>query len=473
MTREKFDVVVIGGGGAGLTAAKTLKGMGKNVAIVEKGRMGGECTWSGCVPSKALIRISHVAHDLRELERYGLEMKGLIELDTGGVMKAVDRVRRNVYEGEKPEVLESEGISVLPGKAFFINRNTILVNGQEVDAEHFIIATGSRPQVPDLFQSIDYLTNETVFEMEKLPKSLIVIGGGPVGMELSQAMNRLGVKTSLIQRNPKILKNDDQELAEMVRNKLLSEGVDIYSGVTITAVMQDSEKKRVTFASSQGLEKSVYGEKVIVATGRRANLSELKLENAGIEVDKGALIVDDTLRTSAPNIYACGDVVGPYRFSHVAEYHGVTAALNTVLPIKRKVDYENIIWVTYTDPEFAHAGYTEEEAREKWGDDITVYRYNFESLDRAKTDVAEEGLGKFIISKEGKLIGAHILGRVAGELIHESQIIKSLNIDFSKIQSVMHSYPSFSDITRQVGKRAYIDQLNNNVFIKFMKKMFK
>jgi pyruvate/2-oxoglutarate dehydrogenase complex dihydrolipoamide dehydrogenase (E3) component len=226
----------------------------------------------------------------------------------------------------------------------------------------------------------------------------------------------------------------------------------------------------IQFIDSNGNETEILAEKLLVGTGRKPVFPE-NLEGARVHRDKKGLILDKHLKTTASNIYACGDAAGPYRFSHVAEYQGVIAALNSILPVNRSVNYENIIWVTYTDPEFAHAGMTEDQAREKYGDEIKIFRYGYDHLDRAKTDFADGGLGKFIIDKKGKLIGAHILGRVAGEIIHEAQIIKSFDLDFSKIQSVMHSYPTFSDITRQVGKKVYIEELQNNLFIKFIKKI--
>jgi len=472
---EKFDIVVIGGGAAGLTSAKTANGMGKKVAIVEKRKMGGECTWFGCVPSKALIKISHVAHTVKNLSKYGLSAEPGFKLNSAEVMKSVDEVRQHVYAGETPEVLESEGIKIILGEAKFRDKTHIEVDGEIYEADKFIIATGSAPFIPpiDGLKDVPYLTNESIFELQKLPESLTILGAGPIGIELAQAMNRLGVKVEIILRKDKIMVNDDQELAEVLKEQLIEEGIKFNFKAQYKKIhRRDDGKIVLEFIDSEGKDSELVSEELLVAAGRRP-VYPGGLEKAGIETDKKGVILDSYLRTTASNIFSCGDAAGPYLFSHVAEYQGVTAALNAILPLKRKVNYENIIWVTYTDPEFAHAGLTEDEAREKYGDDIKIFRYGYEHLDRAKTDLAESGVGKFILDKKGKLLGAHILGKVAGELIHEAQIIKSFDINFSKIQSVMHSYPTFSDITRQVGKKVYIDELQNNVFIKFLKKIVK
>lgn len=214
-------------------------------------------------------------------------------------------------------------------------------------------------------------------------------------------------------------------------------------------------------------------EKVLIATGRKPVLCGLNLDEVGIRYSNKGIVVNDKLQTSLKHVYACGDIVGPYRFSHMAEYQGINAALNIILPLKRKVNYENVLWCTFTDPELAHLGIMEKEARKLHGDDIQVYKYNYNNLDRAKTDNKEKGLAKVICDKKGKILGAHILGEGAGEIIHEIQVIKSLNLPISKIQSMIHAYPTYSDIVKKISRSAYISKVQNNTFVKILKKILR
>ena len=468
-----YDVAVIGGGAAGFTAAKTANGLGKKVAMVEKRKLGGECTWYGCVPSKALIKVGDIARDIKNLKDYGLKSDTDIKLNTESVMDHVRSIVQKVYKGHLPESFERIGIKVIFGEPEFINNHQVKLGDGKISAKKFIIATGSSAFIPPIegLKEVPYLTNETFFDLKVLPESMIVVGGGPIGIELSQAINRLGVKTTVVEMGERILIRDDRELAELLAERLESEGVRILTKTKAVKFSQENGRIVLTVEDTNNQARNIEAEAVLIGVGRKANVDGLKLENAGIKYSPKGIVTDEKLRTTAPNIYACGDVVGPYQFSHMAEYQAVIATVNATLPIKRRVDYRNVLWCTYTDPELAHAGLTEEEARAKYDDGIKIYRYEYKNLDRAKTDLVETGLGKFICTKKGKLVGAHILGSKAGELIHEAQLLKSLNINFSKIQSAIHGYPTLSDLTRQAGKLAYIEQLQNNFFLKLLKRL--
>jgi pyruvate/2-oxoglutarate dehydrogenase complex dihydrolipoamide dehydrogenase (E3) component len=468
-----YDVVIIGAGSAGLVACKVANGLGKRTALIEKRKLGGDCTWFGCVPSKTLIKSANIAHQMTRLREFGLEPSAPIELDADRVMAHVRAVVLADADGHPPSVLEAEGINVLFGSPKFLDNHSIDLGGKKISSKKFIICSGSHPFVPPIngLQDIPYLTNETIFDLEVLPKSMIVLGAGPIGIELSAALNRLGVKITIIQRSADILKKDDKELVDRLIETLKAEGLEILTGTQTTGLARQGDKIVADIEDEKG-KRQIETESVLVSVGRRPNLDGLELEKAGVEFDSKGIKVNSHLKTSAKNIYACGDVVPPYLFTHIAEYEAIVATTNACfgLPIKT-ANYDNILWTTYTDPELAHAGLTEEQARERYGNGIRIYRWEHKDVDRAKTDLAQNGLSKFICDKKGKLLGIHILGHGAGELMHEAQLAKSLGLPFSKIASVIHAYPSYSDAVRQPAKRCYIDILQNNFFIKLIKKI--
>jgi pyruvate/2-oxoglutarate dehydrogenase complex dihydrolipoamide dehydrogenase (E3) component/uncharacterized membrane protein YdjX (TVP38/TMEM64 family) len=466
-----YDVVVIGAGSAGLVACKLANGLGKKTALIEKRKIGGDCTWFGCIPSKTLIKSAYVAHQTTRLQEFGLQAKSPVELNSQRVMAHVRAVREADAAGHPPESYEAEGINVFFGAPQFLDNHTIKLNNRLISSKRFVVCPGSHPLVPSIegLDKIPYLTNETVFEAEALPKSMIVLGAGPIGIELAAALNRLGVNVTVLLRSGRILKKEDEELSERLTQILRDEGVTILTKTKTTGFTQGKGKIITDIEDAQG-ERQIEAESVLVAVGRSPNLEGLALEKAGVEFDRQGIKVDRNLRTTARNIYACGDVVPPYLFTHMAEYEAIIATTNACfgLPV-RKTNYENALWCTYTDPELAHAGLTENEARQKYGDKIRVYRWEHKDVDRAKTDLVTNGLSKFICDRKGRLLGIHILGHGAAELMHEAQFAKSLGVPFSKIASVIHAYPSYSDAVRQPAKRCYIDLLQDNFFIKLFR----
>jgi pyruvate/2-oxoglutarate dehydrogenase complex dihydrolipoamide dehydrogenase (E3) component len=466
-----YDVVIIGAGSAGLVACKVANGLGKKTALIEKRKLGGDCTWFGCIPSKTLIKSANIAHQMTRLREFGLEPSTAIELNADRVMAHVRAVVQADADGHPPETFEAEGINVLFGAPRFLDNNNIELGERKISSKKFVVCTGSHPFIPSIqgLQDIPYLTNETIFDLEVLPRSMIVLGAGPIGIELSAALNRLGVKITIVQRSADILKKDDKELVDRLVQTLRAEGVEILTETRTTGFTRHGDNIVADIEDEKGTLQ-IEAESVLVSVGRRPNLDHLALEKAGVEFDSKGIIVDNHLKTTAKNIYACGDIVPPYLFTHVAEYEAIIAATNACfgLPIKT-TNYDNVLWTTYTNPELAHAGLTEAQARERYGDDIRIYRWEHKDVDRAKTDLAQNGLSKFICDKKGKLLGIHIFGHGAGELMHEAQLAKSLGLPFSKIASVVHAYPSYSDAVRQPAKRCYIDTLQNNLFLKLMK----
>ncbi len=475
MAKFEFDLVVLGAGSGGISSAILGRGLGKKVALIEKKKIGGDCTWFGCVPSKALIRAADVARTVNTMQSFGLFTEAPVELITGKVMKHVRSVREDIYKGETPEALEQMGISVFIGSPEFIDAHTVKVNEQVISAGKFIISTGSRAFIPQVkgLDDVPYLTNETIFEINVLPKSLTVLGGGPIGIELASALNLLGVKVRVLQRGKRILPRDDEELVDILHQSLVNNGVEILTGTEALQCSKSVDGITVTVRNSDGDEFEVTSESLLVATGRKVNVEGLGLENAGVDYSSRGVKVDRTLRTSTSNIYACGDIIGSYKFSHIAEYHAGIAVPNALLPLpfKRKAKYGNIVWATFTHPELAHAGLTEKEARDQYGESITVYRYPYNKIDRARTDVADIGLGKFICDRKGKLIGIHILGERASDLLHEAQLAKTLNVPFHKIQSMIHIYPTYGDVVKRASNAAYAHRLSENFFVKLIRKL--
>ncbi|MHC4756100.1 MAG: FAD-dependent oxidoreductase, partial [Planctomycetota bacterium] len=463
-----YDVVVIGAGSAGLVACKLANGLGKKTLLIEKNKIGGDCTWFGCIPSKTLIKSASTAHQLTRMKEFGLEPKGPIEVNAEKVMAHVREVVEADAAGHPADSYKAEGIDVIFGAPKFIDNQQIELNGQVISSKKFVICSGSQAFIPPYegFDKIPYLTNETVFDLEVLPESMLVLGAGPIGIELSAALNRLGVKVTVLQRSAQILKKEDPELTERLVETLRDEGLTILTETKVKRFRQKTDKIITEIEDKQD-SRQIEAESVLVAVGRVPNIDDLELEKAGIEYDSKGIKVDKHLRTTAKNIYAAGDVVPPYLFTHMAEYEAVIATTNACfgIPIK-KTNYENVLWCTYTDPELAHAGLTEAQARERYGNSIRIYRWEHKDVDRAKTDLAQNGLTKVICTAKGKILGVHILGHGAAELMHETQLAKSLSLPFSRIASVIHAYPSYSDAIRQPAKRCYIDVLQNNFFVK-------
>ncbi len=462
---KPYDLIVIGSGAGGLTAAFTALGFGKRVLIVEKDRPGGECTWSGCVPSKALINQAKEVHIARKF--------ATITVDSGAILERVRAVSEHVYEEETPEVLQKAGADYVNGFARFISPTRIEVGDKTYEGKKFVLATGSSPFVPPIpgLDQVDYLTNENFFQQATLPESVIVLGGGPIGMELAQAMNRLGVKVTLVEMMPEILSREEPEFSALIRQRLAAEGVRFEVGTKAVGVEKTPAGVRLN--TEKGSESgALEADNLLVAIGRAPNVNGMGLEDIGVDVDKGVK-VNQHLQTSVKNIYACGDVAGPYLLSHMANFQGKIAAMNAILPINRSVDYSHVAWATFTDPEFARAGLTEQEARELHGDSIRVYRYDFAKLDRAKTKAGDVGLIKLIVSKRGKVLGAHIIGERAGELIAEVQVMKTLNLNFGKLQKVIHPYPTYADSLRQLSQQVFLDNILKHPVVSFFRSFGK
>ncbi|HSI67246.1 MAG TPA: FAD-dependent oxidoreductase [Planococcus sp. (in: firmicutes)] len=461
---KKYDIAIIGAGAAGLTAAFTGAGFSKSVVIIDKNLPGGECTWSGCIPSKALINIAKEVHHARKYTPN-------LQIDTSQVLQDIQDVIQKVYAGETPEVLKKSGIDFIKGYATFVGPKELEVQGQRIQAKKIILSTGTSPLVPpiDGLDEVPYLTNETFFTQQSFPKTMTILGGGVIGVELSQALNRLGVKVTLVEKSGRILSNDEEELALMIQQRLIDEGVIIHSNSEAVGARQQGERIELTI-QKDGKEEIVSGDSLLVALGRKANVEGYGLEGVGVEFDSKRIHVDAHLETTAKGIYAIGDVAGPYQLSHMANAQGILATQNAILPINRKMDYEHVTWCTYTDPELGRSGLSEEQAREKYGDSIRIYEHDYAHIDRANTKKDSIGKVKIILDKKGFILGASILGDRAGEIISQIQTIKSLNINMGKLSGVIHPYPTYSEVLVKIGKKVYVDNLLNQPVVKAFNK---
>jgi len=475
--KRDFDMVVIGGGAGGLFAATAATLLGAKTCIIEKKKLGGDCTWSGCVPSKALLKSASVVHLMKRAAEFGLGMQGDSVVSRHDVMAHVRRIMHQVSTHETAEVLNEKGTTVVFGRAHFVDEETIRVRDEVVRFKRCIVSAGSHPTSPAIegLERIDYLTNESVFDLERLPQDMIILGGGPVGVELAQALQRLGVKISLVEMMQTILFREEGEMAEVLERELRSEGIEIFSATKATGFTQSHGTVHATLEDKNKNVHEISGERVLVAVGRAPNIEGLGLERCGVAFTPGSITVDAYLGTTNKNIFACGDVVGPYLFSHMAAYQAQICVRNALLSrvLWQKVNYDNAGWALFTEPELAHLGLTEEEARKKHKN-IRVYRTNFSECDRAITDVAKEGLVKVIVNKKGFILGAHIVGAGASEAIQGFLIAKSLKIPLSKISDVVFIYPTLSEVVKTTASKALLEKLNSwwvKSFLKLVKKI--
>ena len=460
-----YDLIVVGAGAGGLTASISARGFGKSVLLIEKEKPGGECTWSGCVPSKGLINIAKEVHCAKKYADF--------IPDTRKALEGVRDVIARVYAHETPEVLEEQGINYIQGEARFIDKNTLGVGKNTFKGKNIIIATGSSPFVPPIegLDQVPYLTNENLFTLEDLPRSMIILGGGAIGVEMAQALNRLGVEIHLVEMMENILFREDQELATILRERLSEEGVNLHIGTKAVKVEDLSPKVRLT--TEKGGEAGVItADSILVAVGRKANVEGLNLKEAGIDYTPKGIVVDKHLQTTNTKVYAVGDVVGPYQFSHMANYQGIVAVQNALTPLRKSVDYTHVTWCTFTEPELASAGMDEQTARREHGD-IQVYRYTAEDLDRAKTKKDDIFEVKIICDGKKHILGCQILADRAGELISEVQAVKVNGLSLDKLAGVIHPYPSYGEIFNKAGKKAYIDKLLANPLVHFIQNIKK
>ncbi len=438
----EYDVVVIGGGSGGLVIAAAAAQLKAKVALVERDRLGGDCLWSGCVPSKSLIHASRVAYEVKNAARFGIYCQNL-EIDFALANRHVQQAIAAIQPHDSPERFQSLGVEVIFGEGQFIDRQTFAVNGKQLKARAFACTTGSRPKIPPIpgLEAAGYLTNEQVFSLKELPPSLAIIGGGPIGCELGQAFSRLGSKVTIIASSHHVLPKEDPEAALVVQQQLESEKIRVITATRVERVEQIDGKKHLW----AGTEK-IIADEILVAAGRMPNVESLNLEAAGVEVGERGIRVNEKLQTTNPRIYACGDVIGGYQFTHVAGYEASVVLKNALFFPVTKANYRVIPWATFTDPELARVGLTEKQAKERYGDDIYVLKQDFAGVDRAQAEAATKGFAKIITRGNGEILGAHLVGAAAGELLHEIVLAMSNNLKVSALSGIIHIYPTLAEV---------------------------
>jgi pyruvate/2-oxoglutarate dehydrogenase complex dihydrolipoamide dehydrogenase (E3) component len=442
------DLAVIGAGSGGLSVAAGAVQMGASVVLVEKGRMGGDCLNYGCVPSKSLLAAAHAAQVVRGASTYGVNGHEPA-IDFAAVRQHVRGVIAGIAPHDSVERFEGLGVRVIRGAVRFTGRLELEADAVRVRPRRVVLATGSRPAIPALpgIEDVPYLTNETVFDLAERPERLIVLGGGPIGVELAQAHRRLGTAVTLLQRKA-ILPKDDPEAVEVVRGTLVAEGVDLREHVEVRRLERRGNRIGVVVAGSAG-ETAVEGSHLLLAAGRQANVEGLNLEAAGIECGAKGVVTDGSLRTTNPKIWAVGDVAGRWQFTHIAGYHASIVIRQALFRLPARVDDRAVPWCTYTDPELAQVGLTEAMAAER-GLALKPLRWPFAENDRARTEGATAGFVKVLVDGKGHIHGCTIVGAHAGEQIGLWGLAIQERIKVGKVAQMIAPYPTLSE----AGKRA-------------------
>ena len=452
---RKFDysMVVIGAGSAGLVTSYIASTVKAKVALIEKNKMGGDCLNTGCVPSKALIRSAKVLNYIRRAKEFGFSQASA-KFNFADVMNRIQRVISKVEPHDSVARYTELGVECINGAARIITPYEVRVNGRSLITQNIVIATGARPFVPDIdgLEMVDYLTSDTIWNLKKKPNNLLVLGGGPIGSELAQSFQRLGCQVTIVEKNSSVLSREDEDVSSIVKKTFAREGIRLYTNHTAKRVVIDDNRKYL-FCEHNEKTVSIEFDEILIALGRKANIEGFGAEDIKLHMTPhGTIETDEYLRTNFPNIYACGDVVGPYQFTHVAAHQAWYAAVNALFkPFKKfKVSYSIIPWATFTDPEVARVGLNEKEAIAK-GIKYEVTTYGIDDLDRAIADEEDHGMVK-VLTVPGKdtILGATIVGPHAGDLISEFVTAMSHDIGLNKILGTIHIYPTLAEANKYV-----------------------
>jgi pyruvate/2-oxoglutarate dehydrogenase complex dihydrolipoamide dehydrogenase (E3) component len=455
MTRTQYDLTIIGGGSGGLTAARVAAALGANVLLIDKERLGGDCLNYGCVPSKSLIHVGRIVQQAKDAAALGLVPANL-GVDMAKISQYIQGVINRVAESEK---IYTEGVTVKFGKVAFKSPTELSLNGEEITSRNTLIATGSRPAAPDVegLEEVGYLTNEHAFSLLHLPASIVIIGGGPMGVELGQSFRRLGAAVTIIQGPDRLLPKEDLEVSSTIATVLANEGINIYMGARFMKASRNGHKKVVVARQGDNLL-NIEADEILLALGRRPNIEGLNLEAAGIKYVNKGIKVDQYLQTSTSNILAIGDVTGGYLFTHVAAYQAGVAVRNALVPVgKKKVDYRVVPWCTFTDPEAARVGLTPDEAG-KQHNQVRIVKFPWSEIDRAQAENETIGFIKLVLAgKKDQIVGAHMVGARAGEMLSELSLAMQHNLALKDIRDTIHVYPTMSTGIQQTAFEAYLE----------------
>ena len=435
-----YDLVALGGGTGGLVSAAGAAYLGLDAAIVEKAALGGDCLWSGCVPTKALIASGRLAHRMRGARSLGLSPAAPAH-DFRATMERMRAARAAVARHDDPERFRRMGVAVHFGAARFTGPETVEIEGVgTIRSKRFIVATGAAPVVPSIpgLRETGFLTYETVLDEDELPESIAILGAGPVGTEFAQIFARLGARVTVLETAPSILVHEDPDVGAHMQRLLAAEGIDVRTGTSVSAVRTQHGQKLLTTAAGD----EVAAREIFVATGRRPFVEGLDLEAAGVRTRNGAVVVNPHLRTSARTVWAVGDVTGAMQFTHVADQMAKVALRNASLPVKAKIRYDCVPRVTFTDPEVAHVGMLERDAVAAGG---TVYRYELDDLDRAIVDGTAAGFVKISADRRGRIMGATVVAHGGGELILPLVLAKQHGLTLGAIANTIFPYPTMAE----------------------------
>ncbi|WP_335872354.1 dihydrolipoyl dehydrogenase family protein [Bacillus sp. 2205SS5-2] len=467
---KKYDLIVIGGGAGGLTVASGAASLGAQVALVEKNSsLGGDCLHYGCVPSKSLIAAANEVYHSRKLPDFGFHVTGSVDMKK--VKERVKGAVAHIQEHDSTERFENMGVDVFFGAASFEDAHTVTIGNQEkIAGKRIIIATGSRPVIPNFpgLKEAGFETNETIFDREELPETMIFIGGGPIGLEIAQAYSRLGTKTIVLERSEAVLGKEDEEIQQLAI-EFLSKEIDIRTEVEVKEVKVDGKNKIVLYEKNGKIEE-VIGDALFLGVGRKPNTDTLNLEKIGVEVnERGHIVVNDRLQSSVPHIYGIGDINGAFPFTHGAGMEGKLIVQNAVLGLRRKVSYDTLPWTTYTSPEIFHVGKTEKEARES-EDEISVYQNGLEEVDRFVADANVTGTVKIITNKRGKILGAHAVGKGAGDWMQTVIFAMEKGAKIGELSTMIYPYPNHAAAIQRTADQYWREKLFDGMLPKITKK---
>ncbi|MEA1923950.1 MAG: FAD-dependent oxidoreductase [Pseudomonadota bacterium] len=452
MANYDYDIGIIGGGAAGLTVASGAAQLGAKTLLIEKEKvLGGDCLHYGCVPSKTLIKTAHVYHLMKNGPKFGLPEIELPPVDFSAVSNRIQSVIGAIQKHDSTERFCKLGVQVEFGDPEFRDEHAIDLDGKSISARTWVIATGSSSAAPPVagLDQTPYLTNRDIFLLKKLPGSMIILGAGPIAIEMAQAFCRLGTKVTVIQRSGQILSKEDQDLADIVQQVLATEGVNFEMNTAIVRVKDLGSEREVVVKKQSGETLSFKTETILVAMGRAPNVAGLGLEKIDVPFDRKGIKVNRYLKTSHKHIYAAGDVIGGYQFTHVAGYEGGVVLSNTIFHIPKKANYTHVPWCTYTHPELAGIGMNEKSAGAA-GINYSVWSEEFNDNDRGLSEGESVGRIKLLLDSKEKPLGIQILGSHAGELLSEWVAIMNGNVGLSKIASAIHPYPTLSEINKKV-----------------------
>ncbi len=468
------DVAVIGGGTAGLVSASVAASLGARATMIEADKVGGECLWRGCVPSKTLLKSARVFHTVKGAAEFGVHVEKSRLIWSAVKLRLAD-VRDEIKANER-KALQKSGVETLSGRARFLDNHTLEIKSKsgttQLTAKKFVLATGSTPRIPDIegLEEAGYIPPDGLFDKPSLPKSLIFIGGGPVSIEMAQAFARFGASVTVLQHGERILDKEEPEVSALMLKLLRAEGITIYLQAKAKRAEMDGERKKIWFDTPDG-EQSVVAGEIVVSIGKVPVYQHLGLENIGVKASEKGIEVDSHLKTSASNVWACGDATGGPYFTHTAENQGKIAGANAVLPapLAQKLDSRGLSWVTFTDPEVAHLGQTLAQATKEWGESARAWQIPFSELDRAIIEGETAGFARIITTGSGRIVGAHIVGAHAGELIGSLIIPVREGALIGEFGEAMFPYPTLGEIVHKAGNQYYQELLESDLAQKALK----